>query len=130
MRVQSAIDDVGKQGVFHIVINTAVDEDLGVIADACRDMPLLTGFSALAMPLPDLYHAVGLVAPDAFAAIRPEKGSGAIVLSGISSTTTRAPVANCNAGAPSFALDSIVHSESGPQAALDCLAEHPPNSVD
>jgi uncharacterized protein YgbK (DUF1537 family) len=49
------------EDVAHVVIDAVADADLYTIAEACQDMPLLTGGSAIAMPLPALYaksHAI------------------------------------------------------------------------
>src|SRR6516164_1988180 len=52
-------------GFPHVVVDAVTEDDLNVIAQACRDMPLLTGGSAVAMPLPKLWTEAGwLDAPD------------------------------------------------------------------
>ena len=44
-------------GVAHVVVDAVANEDLAVIAEAARDMALITGGSALALHLPALYRA-------------------------------------------------------------------------
>ena len=67
------------EGVAHVVVDAVANEDLHVIAEACRDMPLMTGGSAVAMPLPGLWQADGLLA-QAGAPSRPQVGPGAVIL--------------------------------------------------
>jgi uncharacterized protein YgbK (DUF1537 family) len=52
--VRAALAKLAADGVAHVVVDAVADADLHVIAEACRDMPLLTGGSAVAMPLPHL----------------------------------------------------------------------------
>lgn len=42
-------------GISHVVVDAGANDDLHVIAEACHDMKLLTGGSAVAMPLPALW---------------------------------------------------------------------------
>ena len=50
------------EGVAHVVVDAVADDDLHAIAEACRDMPLMTGGSAVAMPLPELWLREGCCA--------------------------------------------------------------------
>jgi len=94
-----------------------------VIAEACRDMPLMTGGSAVAMPLPALYLADGTLSADAPKAEAPALGRGTIVLSGSCSAMTNKQVADYTSrGVPAFQLDPLSLAENGPQRALDWLA--------
>jgi uncharacterized protein YgbK (DUF1537 family) len=78
--------------VAHVVVDAVADADLHVIAGACRDMPLLTGGSAVAMPLPHL-----LMGEDGTSSADGVGGrdiaAPGIVLSGSCSAMTRAQVA-------------------------------------
>ncbi len=110
-------------GVAHVVVDAVADEDLGIIADACRDMVLMTGGSAVAMPLPQLYIADGLLAADADGVTAPHLAADTVLLSGSCSVMTRAQVAAYQStGAPSFRLDPLALAKDGPGAALDWLA--------
>ncbi|MEC8366636.1 MAG: four-carbon acid sugar kinase family protein, partial [Pseudomonadota bacterium] len=60
--LREKLDNLATDGVAHVVVDAVANDDLGVIAAACRDMTLLTGGSAVAMPLPDLYRADGSLA--------------------------------------------------------------------
>ncbi len=110
------------EGVAHVVIDAVANEDLYTIAEACRDMPLMTGGSAVAMPLPALWMQDGALKADTARA--PEQiGPGAVVLSGSCSAMTRKQVEAYKAtGAPSYRLDPVKLDEEGPQKALDWLA--------
>ncbi|AKO96713.1 hypothetical protein MALG_01532 [Marinovum algicola DG 898] len=111
------------QGVAHVVVDAVANSDLDVIAEACRDMPLMTGGSAVAMPLPALYLADGTLSADAPKAEAPTLGRGTIVLSGSCSAMTNKQVADYTSrGAPAFQLDPLSLAENGPQQALDWLA--------
>ncbi len=54
--------ELAAAGVAHVVVDAVSNDDLSLIAEACQSMPLLTGGSALAMPLPALWLAQGLLA--------------------------------------------------------------------
>jgi uncharacterized protein YgbK (DUF1537 family) len=112
------------EGVAHVVVDALSQDDLGFLAEAGADLPLLTGGSALAMPLPQLYLASGLVGAQEAAVHSPEIGTGTLVLSGSGSAMTRLQVADYVAtGAPHFKLDPLQLAATGPRAALDWLAQ-------
>ena len=73
--LREKLDSLAAVGVAHVVVDAVANDDLGVIAAACRDMTLLTGGSAVAMPLPDLYRADGSLAADAPSAAAADKKS-------------------------------------------------------
>ncbi len=114
---------LAQAGVAHVVVDAVANADLEVIAEACRDRVLITGGSALAMPLPTLYRATGRLTGAANGPVRPDLPRAAIVLSGSCSAMTHAQVARYIAtGAPSLRLDPLVLATSGPGPALDWLA--------
>lgn len=115
------------EGVAHVVVDAVADDDLGVIAAACRDMKLMTGGSAVAMPLPDLYRQDGVLAADAPAPVPPTLPEGAVILSGSCSAMTNEQVAAYRGG-PSLRLDPIELASTGPDTALDWLAAQPAGS--
>ncbi len=122
--LRETLDALQAQGVAHVVVDAVANEDLAVIAEACRDMVLMTGGSAVAMPLPALYLADGTLAADAPKAPRPQLGRGTVVLSGSCSAMTNTQVADyISRGAPAFQLDPLALAEHGAQAALDWLAQ-------
>lgn len=121
--IRQALDDLASQGIAHVVIDAVADADLQQIAGACQAMPLLTGGSALAMPLPALYAAEGLLPQEVEDRSRPTVGPGAVVLSGSCSAMTRAQVAAYQAKAASYRLDPIRLVAEGTGAAKEWLAD-------
>lgn len=117
--VRSELAALQNDGVAHVVVDAVANDDLTIIADACRDMPLMTGGSAIAMPLPALHGFDGTSSATA----RPHLAAGAVVLSGSCSSMTNRQVAEYMArGKPAFRLDPSELADSGPDAALDWLA--------
>ncbi len=116
--------DLKKQGVAHVVVDAVANEDLAIIAEACRDMPLMTGGSAVTMPLPALYLVDETLSADAQKAPVPKLDGGTVILSGSCSAMTNKQVADyINRGAPAYRLDPLDLAENGPQGALDWLAQ-------
>lgn len=121
--LRAELDELKSQGVAHVVVDSVANEDLEVIAEACRDMPLMTGGSAVAMPLPALYLADGTLSADAPKAEAPKLDIGTIVLSGSCSAMTNKQVTDYTSrGVPALKLDPLTLAENGPQEALDWLA--------
>lgn len=121
--VQASLAQHRADGTAHVVVDAVANTDLEIIAAACRDMPLMTGGSALAMPLPALYLADGLLSEDAPKQATHDIDAATIVLSGSCSAMTNAQVAAYIAtGAPAYQLDPLTLTQSGPQPVLDWLA--------
>lgn len=120
--LRARLSDLAGQGVAHVIVDAVADEELSVIAAACQDMPLLTGGSAIAMPLPRLWLEAGLVQPAPTRQARRFDSGPAIVLSGsCSAMTNRQVAAFRKAGHPAFRLDPLDLDRNGPDAALDWL---------
>ena len=113
------------EGIGHVVVDAVADADLRVIAEACRDMVLMTGGSAVAMALPELLIEDGVLSRRASAFVAPDVGAGAIVLSGSASAMTNAQVAAFKAGNPSYRLDPLVLADAGTKEAEDWLRAQP-----
>ncbi|MEM6408195.1 MAG: 3-oxo-tetronate kinase [Pseudomonadota bacterium] len=113
------------QEVAHVVVDAVSDSDLAVIAEASADMTFLTGGSAVAMPLPEVFRARGLLSTARDKARLEAPVGGSLVLSGSCSAMTRAQVAAYLPDAASFQLDPMALAEDGPQAALEWLARQP-----
>jgi len=99
--------ELAKDSVQHVVVDAVADEDLGVIAEACANMPLLTGGSAVAMPLPAIYQRKGILPAHTPKPTIPEFGAGSLVLSGSCSAMTQAQVAIFSNQAQSWKLDPL-----------------------
>ncbi|UCE30054.1 MAG: four-carbon acid sugar kinase family protein, partial [Burkholderiales bacterium] len=121
--LRAELERLGAEGVAHVVVDAVANEDLYTIAEACRDMPLMTGGSAVAMPLPALYLRDGKLAADVPKAETPALAPDTIVVSGsCSAMTNRQVAAYLATGAPGFRLDPENLAEQGPRRALDWLA--------
>lgn len=108
----------------HLVVDAVANEDLYTIAQACMDMPLLTGGSAIAMPLPALYRAAGMLGDSTASFTPPTLAPQAVILSGSCSAMTNQQVARYTAtGAPALRLDPLDLAENGVRPALDWLAQ-------
>ena len=119
--LQRRLAELRDAGIAHVVVDAVADGDLQIIANACSGMPLLTGGSAVAMPLPAIYRRDGVLAADAPPPRRPALASGAVILSGSCSAMTNAQVAAYRSNAPSFRLDPVTLAESGVAPAIDWL---------
>lgn len=126
--LRARLDALAAQGVAHVVVDAVAQGDMALIATACRDMPLITGGSAVAQPLPDLYAAAGLIDESAQTVTRPPLAPGEIVLSGSCSAMTRAQVAAYSGHAASYRLDPLTLAHEGAQAARDWLAAQDPDA--
>lgn len=121
--LQNALAQHRAEGTAHVVVDAVANSDLVTIATACGDMPLMTGGSAVAMPLPALYLADGLLSEDAPKQPHHNLPDATIVLSGSCSAMTNAQVAAYIAtGAPSYQLDPLALAQSGKHGVLDWLA--------
>lgn len=122
--LRDALDDLRHAGTAHVVVDAVADEDLDVIARASRHLPLLTGGSAVAMPLPALYASDGFLELDQEAGAHDVPDAKTIVLSGSCSAMTNAQVAHYrDQGAPAFRLDPLTLAKQGPETVLSWLAE-------
>jgi len=123
--LQARLQELAADGVAHVVTDAVADADLAIIAEACRGMKLLTGGSALAMPLPSLYRGDGVLAADAPAPVRPSLPPGAVILSGSCSAMTNEQVAAYDGKGPALRLNPLALAEEGPDASIDWLAGQP-----
>jgi uncharacterized protein YgbK (DUF1537 family) len=122
--VQASLAQHRTDGTAHVVVDAVANADLETIAAACREMVLMTGGSALAMPLPALFLADGLLPADSPKQAGHDIDPATTVLSGSCSAMTNAQVAAYIAtGAPSYQLDPLTLWQSGPQAVLDWLGQ-------
>ena len=122
--LHSELAKLKTQGVAHVVVDAVAGSDLDVIAEACRDMTLMTGGSAVAMPLPSLYLTDGILSRDVPQATTWQIGEGTVVLSGSCSFMTNKQVSNYIVrGTPAYRLDPLDLAEDGLKATLNWLAD-------
>ena len=127
--LRAHLDAMATNGVAHVVTDAVANADLEIIAAACRDMPLLTGGSALAMPLPDLYRVDGVLAADAMVPAQPSLPDGAVILSGSCSAMTNEQVAAYEGKGPCLRLDPLHLAEQGHHTAIAWLDAQPAGST-
>lgn len=128
--VREALAELKADNVAHVILDAVSNTDLEVIAEACRDMPLMTGGSAVAMPLPALYLHDGTLTSDELTKKEPVTDSRGIILSGSCSAMTNKQVAVYRElGAPAFQLDPLVLSTTGSQPVLDWMSEQDLNAT-
>ncbi|MEO1092791.1 MAG: 3-oxo-tetronate kinase [Pseudomonadota bacterium] len=120
---------LAEEGVAHVIVDAVADEDLSVIAEACGDMALMTGGSAVAMPLPDLWRRKSLLSGGVGTGQTPAVGPRAIVLSGSCSAMTNRQVGAYGDQGPAFRLDPMALAMRGPDEALAWLAAQPPTAA-
>ncbi|OSP53799.1 3-oxo-tetronate kinase [Pseudoruegeria sp. SK021] len=121
--LKAELDRLAAAGVAHVIVDAVADEDLNIIAAACRDMPLMTGGSAVAAPLPALWLADGTLSASETGTVVPDLAPGTVVLAGSCSAMTRAQVADyIGRGKPTFRLDPLELEAKGSLEALDWLA--------
>lgn len=93
------------QGIRFAVCDTTVTEQLAFIAEACAEMPLVTGGSGLALGLPAAFARRGWVKLDAQAATLDDVAGDAAVLAGSCSLATNAQVKHwLLSGRPAFRI--------------------------
>ena len=123
------LNELRHKGVAHVVVDAVSDGDLLTIAEACHDMPLITGGSAVAMGLPALYQREALLPEKVLRAGAPATGKGNIVLSGSCSAMTQSQVATYLKDAEGFRLDPLVIARQGLDEARNWLRQQPPEGA-
>ncbi|MGG6896772.1 MULTISPECIES: 3-oxo-tetronate kinase [Rhizobium] len=126
--LRAKLAQLSDDGMQHVIVDAVCDDDLGTIAAASFDMPLLTGGSAIAGQLPRLYLEQGLVTLPRRRQILPKVGGGPIVLSGSCSAMTRRQVANYAGQVVSLRLDPIALAEKGAGPSLEWLRQQSPDA--
>jgi uncharacterized protein YgbK (DUF1537 family) len=110
-------------GIAHVIIDAVESDDLRTIAEACQDMPLLTGGSAIAMPLPEIWIKQGLMDRSGPNLRHRAEDGPAIILSGsCSAMTNRQVSAYVSGGQPSFRLDPVDLAENGIEEVFEWLS--------
>lgn len=126
--VSNAMQEHANNGIVHLVTDAVANEDLFTIASACSTWPLLTGGSAIAMPLPEEYVRQNRLTISATSPYAENVPGGSVILSGSCSSMTRQQVADYSNRAPHYRLDAIEIQKNGTVAACDWLAEQPVDS--
>lgn len=129
-KVRSRFEELTAGGIEHVVVDAVADDDLTTIAEAFQDLPLITGGSALASPLPHIWQRLGLLEAGG-AEHHGRAGDGqSIILSGSCSAMTNRQVKHyLRRGQPAYRLDPIALAERGPSGALLWLSAQPRDST-
>lgn len=121
--LRDRLAELDADGVAHVIIDAVANDDLYVIADACRDMTLMTGGSAVAMPLPEIWLKQGILKPHSGNRDHRFVDGPSIVLSGsCSAMTNRQVSAFLSEGRPAFKLDPLELAENGAAKVLEWLS--------
>jgi uncharacterized protein YgbK (DUF1537 family) len=124
--VRTAILEARTQGVRHLVVDAAGDEDLHAIGLGTEELPLITGGSGIALGLPSLFVRLGMLERGPGVDALPHVDGPAVVLSGSCSRATLAQVEYMRAQRPAFSIDTAAldRPEALIEAALSWANEH------
>jgi uncharacterized protein YgbK (DUF1537 family) len=124
--VHTAIERLRSDGIRYAVADATDDEDLHVLAQAARDLPLLVGGSGIALGLPENARARGAAPARDRAEADVPRGGPALVLAGSCSQATRAQVDWFARRHPARRLDvaALVANRGELDAATQWLREH------
>ncbi|MGY5778369.1 3-oxo-tetronate kinase [Rhizobium sp. LEGMi135b] len=126
--LKARLEQLGSEGIRHVIVDAVCDDDLRTIAAASFDMTLLTGGSAIAGQLPQFYIEQGLASLSEHRQALPKVAGGSIVLSGSCSAMTRRQVAHYAGKIASLRLDPIALAEEGAGTALEWLRQQSPSA--
>ncbi|MEM8839546.1 MAG: 3-oxo-tetronate kinase [Pseudomonadota bacterium] len=116
--VRDRLRALAAQRVNHVVTDATEDDHLAIIAGVCQNMPLITGGSAIAAPLPALYRKAGHIDFDDQGPTPPHIENTPIIISGSCSAMTRKQIAIFRDSHPAFRIDPLAIAQGG-----DVMAE-------
>lgn len=105
--IQRAFGESRQKGVGIAIVDAVSNADLTEIGLACRDLPLVTGGSGLAIGLAANFRAMGLLPENSGAGHLPHIEGHAAVISGSCSLATQHQVAAMKSSAPAFHIDPL-----------------------
>ncbi|HWA13115.1 MAG TPA: 3-oxo-tetronate kinase [Burkholderiales bacterium] len=122
--VKAAFEDLRKQGVRHVVLDSITDEHLTTLGEACAELALVTGGSGMAMGLPGNFIRRNLMKAGQGAKL-PKIGGPTAVIAGSCSVATQGQVAHMKRDHDAFELDpvAIASGRDLAQEALDWAAK-------
>jgi uncharacterized protein YgbK (DUF1537 family) len=124
--IRSQMANLAGLRISNIVTDAINNQDLRAIAAASHHLPLLTGGSALAMMLPEVYHNNGLLPESKQSTPFPDLGDSRLVLAGSCSAKTREQVAHYLQNAAGYHLDPRDLAEGGLTAVRKWLSRLDP----
>ena len=124
--VQAALKRLQTDGFRFAIADATDDEDLHVLAQAARDLPLLVGGSGIAQGLPENARSRGTAPGRDRAETEVPRGGPALVLAGSCSQATRGQVERFSRSHPSRRLDAAALLAGGGElaAATQWMLEH------
>jgi 3-dehydrotetronate 4-kinase len=105
--VRAAMDRLTKDSYRYAVLDATEDAHLLTLGEACRDLPLITGGSGMALGLPENFRRAGLLASNSQADALPEVGGFAAVIAGSCSVATLGQINYMQRTHPSYKLDPL-----------------------
>ena len=129
--VRTAIEKLIGEGYRYAILDATEDAHLMMLGEACKDLPLITGGSGIALGLPENFRRAGLLKTNAQADALPVAGGSAAVIAGSCSVATLGQIAYMQRSHPAFKLDplKLANGDDQVSSALDFakakLAEGP-----
>jgi uncharacterized protein YgbK (DUF1537 family) len=122
--IRRALDDASQRGECLVIVDAITDADLIAIAEACADIPLLTGGSGIAIGLPRLLRAKGVVNTEDFD-FSGISGPGAVLAGSCSSMTLR-QIESYRRSHPSMPVEvgDVIGGRLGPDHAVNFVRQH------
>ena len=119
--VRAAMERLINDGYRYAILDATEDAHLFTLGEACKDLPLVTGGSGIALGLPENFRRAGWLSPNSTADTLPAAGGLAAVIAGSCSVATLGQIAFMQRSHPSFKLDpeKIAAGEDQVSAALD-----------
>ncbi len=102
----AALEALSSQDVSHVIADCCDDSHLQTLAAALGDMRLVTGGSAIARYLPDVYRHRGLLKANGHVPTMPTIRGRNLILSGSCSEATNRQVAVMKSKCPSWQIDT------------------------
>ncbi len=103
--LRSAMRKARANGIGLAIMDAICEPDLGEIALACEDLPLLTGSSSLAGGIAEAFRRRGLIVSAKRADLMQQVGGYSAIISGSCSAATQRQVAQAANNMPTFQVD-------------------------
>jgi uncharacterized protein YgbK (DUF1537 family) len=122
--IRSALDQAARRGEELVIVDAISDSDLIAIDEACADSPLLTGGSGIAIGLPRVLKAKGVVSARNIG-FKGISGPGA-VLAGSCSSMTLQQIEAYRRSHPSMPVEAgdVIHDRVNPDHVVRFVRHH------
>ena len=105
--VRASLRQLTKDGYRYAILDAIEDAHLFILGEACRELPLITGGSGMALGLAENFRRAGLLAPNTNADALPAVGGLAAVIAGSCSVATLGQIAFMQRTHPSYKLNPL-----------------------